>query len=234
MRQSEMTPDQREAKRLYDRKAKQRQRQKQKEERLRSVIPNAWDYAMPDQQQERLDEYTLGVTKTIAAELGLKKLSEKDLYIVDGVASVLFGLETGITQVVNDPEGILVGGHFPDAAASETIEHVHRFPQILQSATFSDLYVKFLHQVVKWAKRNELYADREHIRELKQEIAGDYVLTPLPEPKPEPPKTIDEPLPSMAEILERGRIELLTRWQPQDPNISPDAQRYLDHGPTRR
>lgn len=238
MKLSEMTQEQQVAKRKYDREAKQRSRAKERQEKERLAIPNARDYVMPEQQQKKLTEYSDQVAKTIQTDLGLEELARPDAYIVDAVACVTLGLENNFPQIVNNPEGMLVGGWFPDAAASETIEHVHRFPDLLNSPTFTELYKKFLQAVAKWAKRNEQYADREYIQELKQEIAGEYILPPpLPEPKPEPPKTTEQPLPSMAEILERGRIELLNRIQPEsqsphtrvhDPNIAPDARRYLD------
>jgi hypothetical protein len=237
MKLSEMTPEQQAAKRKYDREAKQRSRAKEKQEREKLAIPNARDYVMPQSQQERLDEHIRLITKTIQAELNLETLLEPDAYIVTAVGCVSFGLENNFVQIVNDPEGMLVGGSwFPDAAVSEAIEHVHRFPHILQSTVFANLYNRFLQAVAKWAKKNEQYADREYIHELKQEMAGTYALRPLPEPPKPEPKIQEEPLPSTAEILERGRIKLLDQLQSQsesqsrvrDPNIAPDAQRYLE------
>jgi hypothetical protein len=234
MKLSEMNPEQR---REYNRNAKRQQRAKEEAERMRSMVPLARDYMMPESQQKKLTEYSHGLQKTIAADLNLETLPGPDMYIVDAVASVLFGLENSVTQIVNDPVGVIVCGWFPDAAASEAIEHVHRFPKILQSTTFSDLYNKFLHQVARWIKKNEKYSSPEFVRDIKAGIAGTYVLPPLPEPRPEPPKIPEIPAPSFLEVLEQGRIRLLTELQEirvQNPNVSPEAQRYLDHGPTRR
>src|SRR6267378_2317856 len=228
MKLSEMTSEQQEEKRKYDREAKQHQRAKEKTERMLRIIPNARDYRMPEEQQNKLGQHTHIVTKTVAAELGVEKLSDPDQYITAGVASVVFGLENQVTQIVYQPNGMLVGGWFPDAAASEAIEHVHRFPSLLQSTTFTDLYSKFLQAVVKWSKKNEQCSTHEFIQEIQAEIGGEYVLPqllelPKAEPKPEAP-----PVPSDAETLKRGRIQLLNQLSVQDPNLSPDARRYLD------
>jgi hypothetical protein len=231
MKLSEMSPEKR---REYNRNAKRQQRAKEKAERMRSMIPLARDYVMSEPEQKQLTEYSDQVAKTIQAELD--ELSEKDVYIITGVTSVLFGLENALTQIVNDPVGIIVGGWFPDAAAAEAIEHVHRFPRLVQSTVFTDLYIKFLNEVAKWIKRNEEYSSPEFVQDVKSEIAGTYVLPPLPEPKLEPPKIQEPPVPSFAEVLEQGRIRLLTELQEirvQEPNVSPEAQRYLMNGPRR-
>jgi hypothetical protein len=228
MKLREMPPEQR---REYNRNAKRQQRAKEEAERQRSMIPLARDYVMPEQQQKKVDQYTDQVARTIQADLGVEELAKPDAYIVEAVASVLFGLENNFAQIVNDPVGIIVCGWFPDSAASETIEHVHRFPQILQSTTFSDLYARFLNQVAKWTKKNEQYASPEFVQDIKAEIDGKYVIRPLLELKPEPPKIPESPVPSFAEILEQGRIRLLTELEKirvQDPNVSQEACRYLD------
>ena len=175
MKLKEMTPEQQEAKRKYDREAKRRQRDRQKQDKERLNIPNARDYVMPEPQQKQLDEYTRSVMTAVAADLNLEKLTDPDEYIITGVSCVLFGMDHQFTQVVDNPSGMLVGGWFPDATASEAIKHGHRFPSLLRSSTFSDLYWKLLHAVVKWSKENEQYATREFIQEVEAEIAGAYV-----------------------------------------------------------
>jgi hypothetical protein len=219
-----------EEKRKYDREAKQRSRAKQRAEHMRNMIPLARNYVMPDEQETKLAEYALNVTKRVRADLGMEKISEQDSYIVDAVACVLLGLENNFTQIVHAPFGMVVGGWFPDAAASEAIEHVHRFPSLLQSTTFADLYRNFLHAVVKWSKQHEHYSTPEFIQEVQAEIGGTYVLPPLPElPKAEPKKIQEAPsVPSDPEILERGRMQLSNQLSVQDPNLSPDARRFLD------
>ena len=173
MKPSEMNEEQR---REYNRIAKQRQRDRQKQEKERLNIPNARDYVMPEHQQKQLNEYTRSVMTAIATDLNLEKLTDPDEYIITGVSCVLFGIKHQFTQVVDDPSGMLVGGWFPDATASEAIKHVHRFPSLLGSSTFADLYWKFLHTVVKWSKENEQYVTPEFIQEVEAEIAGPYVL----------------------------------------------------------
>ena len=172
MRFSEMSPKQ---KREYNRLAKQRQRAKARADRTLRIIPNARDYAMPESQKQELSQRCETIKNTVAAELGVEKLSYQEEYIVDAVASVLFGLENNITQIVQNPSGMLVGGWFPDSAASQAIEHVHGFPHLFGSATFVDLYRKFLHAVAEWSKKNEQYSISEFIQEIKAEIAGEYV-----------------------------------------------------------
>src|SRR5882762_1350407 len=113
----EMTPEQQEEKRKYDREAKQRSRAKEKAERLRSMVPLARDYVMPEEQQKKLSQYSQGIQKAVQADL--KSLSCMDEYIVEAVACVLYGLQHQFTQIVHGPSGMLVGGWFPDAAASE-------------------------------------------------------------------------------------------------------------------
>jgi hypothetical protein len=210
----EPNEEQRAAKREYDRLAKQKSRAKAKLERERLAIPNAHDYVLPDQHKKRLEEYSQELQKAIAADLGVKELAEPDEYIVAAVVCVSFGLENSICQVVYDPEGVLVGGWFPDAAASEAIEHVHRFPLLLSSTVFADLYNRFLKAVLNWSKKNEQYSTREFIRDLTAELAGTYVLPPRPEiPKAEPNKIPIAPTVSDEEILEQGRLRLLAHLQ---------------------
>ena len=107
MKLKEMTPEQQEAKRKYDREAKRRQRDRQKQEKERLNIPNARDYMVPEHQQKQLDEYTRSVMTAIAADLNLEKLTDPDEYIITGVSCVLFGMERQFAQVVDNPSGML-------------------------------------------------------------------------------------------------------------------------------
>ena len=229
MKLSDMTPEQQEQKRQYDREAKQRSRAKVRAEHMRCMIPLARNYKLPEEQQKKLSQYSRDITKAVQAELNLEKLLGTDEYIVDAVACVLLGLENNFTQTVSQPDGMLIGGWFPDAAASEAIQHVHRFPRLLQSTVFADLYSKFIKSVAKWTTKNEHYSEREFVQDINREVAGTYVLRPLPELRRQEPNKIQaSSVPSDAEILEQGRIQLLNRLSVQDPNLSPDARRYLD------
>jgi hypothetical protein len=233
MRISDMTPEQR---REYNKSAKRKQRNQQKAEVLRRIIPRAKDFHMPDLDRRNVEAYSAQIVTAIQTELAQGKLSERDEYIVDAVACVMSGFENDFVQVVHDPSGMLVGGHFPDAVGADAVEYVHRFPELMKSKTFNELYNRFLREVVKWAKKNQQYVDAEFIQQMKAELVGTYQLSPLRD-IPKPDKPMEEPLPSMAEILERGRIELLRRIyhdaqsphaRVHDPNMAPDARRYLD------
>jgi hypothetical protein len=229
MEPRERTPEQRK----YDREAKQRSRAKEKAERLRSMVPLARNYKIPEEQQKKFSQYSRDITKAVQADLNLEKLLGTDEYIVDAVACVLLGLENNFTQTVSQPDGMLIGGWFPDAAASETIQHVHRFPRLLQSTVFADLYSKFIKSVAKWTTKNEHYSEREFVQDINREVAGTYVLRPLPEPKPEPKKIPEVPsVPSDVEILKEGRIklshQLQTQFRIQDPTVPKDALKYLN------
>jgi hypothetical protein len=218
--------------REYNREAKKRERDRDRQEKEKLAIPNARDYRMPEAQQQALRKHAQDTAKTIATELALNKLSQQDGYIADGVVCVLFGLEKGFTQKVNEPFGVLVCGYFPDSAASTTIEYVHRCPNLLQSTTFAELYKTFLHAVVKWNNQTHgAYSTPEVITDCKAEIAGRYIpkirnlpVVPAPGPvelpadAPSAPK-LGTPLPT--ETFEH----FVERTASND--IPPDALRYL-------
>jgi hypothetical protein len=225
MKLSEMSIEQR---REYNKKIKSQSRERQRQEQLTKQIPNFDDYQMPESQQRRLSDHTEAVLKSIRLETAV---TDRDEWIIDSVARVLFGLENDVKQKVNDPSGLLVGGSFPDAAWSIAIEHVHRFPAILKSTTFADLYQKFLGQVLKWNNQTHAaYSAPELVEVLKAEIAGTYVLPTLAPPEPQvPPAPIEPPAnaPGDDEIRELGRVQLLSQLG-LDSNIPQDARRYLE------
>ena len=231
MKIAEMTPEQL---REYNRESKKRQRGREKQEKERLAIPDASDFKLPDYQVKALRKHARDLTRTIRQDIPVTK---QDEYIVDGVACVLFGLEKDFTQEIHKPFGMLVGGYFPDAMASEAIAHVHRFPGLLQSTTFAAQYSKFLQEVVEWSRKTRSYSTPEFIQDVKAELAGEYVLKfseaklqpkmePLTETKPEPPVPSDE------EIRERGRAQLLNQLRIQnDLSIPLDARHFLDGVP---
>jgi hypothetical protein len=229
-----MTPEER---REYDKNAKRKQRNQEKAEILRRIVPRAKDFQLPELHRKKLEAHSAEIVAAIQTELTQEKLSAQSEYIVDAVSCVMFGIENNFVQVVHDPPGVLVGGHFPDAVGADAVEYVHRFPELLKSKTFAELYQRFLRAVANWAKKNEQYATVEFIQEIKAELAGTYQLPPLRNIPKSKIQQAEEPLPSMAEMLERGRIELLRRLysDPQslharvhDPNMAHAAQRYLD------
>jgi hypothetical protein len=220
----DMTPEE---KTEYNRLQKRESRERERQEQLAKRIPNSRDYELPQVQQRTLSEHSRNIQATINTELG----KVVDEYVVDAVACVLFGFENNFTQKVSEPFGVLVGGYFPDAAASTTIESVHRFPMLLQSATFADLYQKFLSQIAKWNNQTHgAYSTLELIADLNRELAGTYV---LPSPASTPVVPAPVPIESSAsapgasdkDIRERGREQLLRQL---DPSIPPVARRYPD------
>ena len=233
MRISEMTSEEQDRVRKYNREAKKRERDRDRQDKEKSASL----YELPEAQQKALRKHAQDTANTITADFGLEKLPRPDGYIVDGVASVLCGLEKNFTQKVHNPPGILVGGYFPDAMASEAIEHVHRFPHLLNSVTFATLYDKFLQAVVKWSKKADDYATPEFVQDVKAELAGTYVLPRLPEiPKPEPepvrevkPEKLVDPCgtPSPEEQAEFHAQHLLGNSVRE---LDDAARRFLIHG----
>ena len=176
MENTNTTPEQQEAKRKYAREAKQRSRERQKQERLALQIPAAFEYQLPRTKLDQLSENSRQITATIAAEI---TLTTEDERMVSMMADVLLGYEKQWTQQVHSPHAVLYAGHFSDAAASEVIEHVHRFPASLESQTFADLYQKFLKTACKLS-RNTTWFDLNFAREIESEINGTYALPPAP------------------------------------------------------
>ncbi len=170
----EMTSDER---RAYNKESKRRQRDKERAGRLAVRIPIANEYEMPTSDQQAIFEHGESVLRSVQAEVSVTKTDQE---IVESIASVQFGFENDLVQKVVGPTGMLVGGYFPEAVAHRAIEHVHRFPNILQSRTFRVMYDKVLQQVVRWAEAKITYASQEYIADVKSELAGKYVLPTLP------------------------------------------------------
>jgi hypothetical protein len=83
------------------------------------------------------------------------------------------------------------GGHYPDAVASTAIEHVHRFPSLLGSATFKTMYEKLLRAVVAWdGKYQHRFSSPDLMGDIRSELDGTYVLKTPAVPVPAtPPST---------------------------------------------
>jgi hypothetical protein len=167
-------------KRDYNRFAKKRQRAKEKAaseakgEALRT--PDAWSYQLPLYRQAQLEKLIAETMTKISEETDIQgyAVTELDTFVIDAIVSVKFGFENSIgPKVVTKPDGMFVGGKFPDAAASNAIEHIHRFPNILQSKTFAQMYWTFLELVHKWSrvKKNEQYADVDFMRDINAELS---------------------------------------------------------------
>jgi len=152
-------------------KEEQRRQSRERQQRFRDKkrIPDFWDYEMPVAQVQALDAYAKEVSEKVGLDLG--RLGKNDDFILDGVARVTLALESNWTQLVQNPTGILAGGYFADAHASEAIRHV-RQSRLLDSLTFAELHRRFLEAVVRFFdKADEHYMTREYIVEAKQELA---------------------------------------------------------------
>jgi hypothetical protein len=72
---------------------------------------------------------------------------------------------------------MLVGGHHPDVVANTAIAHVHRFPSLLDSATFKTMYEELLRAVLPWdGKYQHRYSSLKLTADLRAELGGTYVL----------------------------------------------------------
>jgi hypothetical protein len=219
MKLKEMTPEQR---REYNRVQKQQQRDREREVAAARRIPNANDFEMPEAKQKLLDQHSSDILKTVQAELPDHKFATQNEYVVEATAHVLFGLENNVVQKVVNPHGMLVGGHYPDAVASAAIEHVHRFPSLLGSATAKTMYEKLLRAVVAWdGKYQHRFSSPDLMGDIRSELDGTYVLktpaVPVPATPPSSVKpadvtpTSDEQL--ERKMLERSRAQLLSVYK---------------------
>jgi hypothetical protein len=159
--------------------------------------------------------------KLVQAELPDHKFATQDEYVVEAVVHVQFGLENNIIQKVVGPHGMLVGGHYPDAVTSTAIKHVHRFPNLLDSATFKTMYEKLLPAVKAWdGKFNHHYSSPELMADVRAELDGTYVLN-LPAASvaatPPVPVKASDTAPSDEQLerkmLERSRAQLLSVYK---------------------
>lgn len=151
-----------------EQRRKNRDRQQRFRDKKKSPIPDAWDYEMPRAQLEQLNAYSKSVLAQITAELG--KLGKNDDYIVRGAACTVLALENKWTQAVQNPEGILAGNFFPDAIASEAIQHL-RNSRLLESPAFTELYKRFLQAVATFCDNTDVrFIDPGFASEIKAEI----------------------------------------------------------------
>ena len=229
MKLKEMTPEQR---REYNRVQKQQQRDREREEAAAKRIPNVNDFKMPEVKQKELDQHSSGILKTVRAELPDHKFATQDEFVVEATAHVLFGLENNIVQKVVNPHGMLVGGHYPDAVASTAIAHVHRFPSLLDSATFKTMYDKLLPAVKAWdGKFNHAYSSPELMADIRAALDGTYVLKTATAPIAATPPSSVNPADTTPndEQLERKMLER-SRAQSTLNGVPPAAMRFLEHG----
>jgi hypothetical protein len=210
--------------RAYNVLAKRKSREKEKQARLAAMIPNARDYVLPETEVADILEFTRDTENAIRAEL--PELTEQDTLQITGLCSVLRGLEKNYTRNVTNPSGVLVGGYFPEAVGAGLVEHVHRYPGVLESPLFKKLYDTLLREILRWSKRNRASVTPELIADIQSEISGSYTLPPAPQilkaPEPAPPEPTS---PSFTQAVEQSQIRMLERLQ---GNLSPEAQSYLN------
>ena len=162
MRIADLPVDEQEARRTYNREAKQRSREKQKT----AEIPTAdewWDQLWASEGCARMRTYMKESSKKIAEELGRKLTSEEEA--VDYVLSVSFAFQNGLTKQTT--EGVLAGYLFPDAVGGLIVSS-NRTHDLERSPTFSKIYRVLLAQLdKKFGSNND-----KHSRAIKQEIAA--------------------------------------------------------------
>jgi hypothetical protein len=122
---------------------------------------------------------------------------------------------------------MLAGGHYPDVVASTAIEHVHRFPSLLGSATFKTMYDKLLPAVKAWdGKFDHRYSSHELMADIRAELDGNYILKPKYTPAAPPPGVPEVPAEARSvKTQPRGRVRLTRQLYPY---LSTEAQRHLD------
>jgi hypothetical protein len=219
MKITDMTPEQAERKRAYDREAKQRSRAAKKEAERIAQIPTADQAAEsfraehPERVKE-LDAYVQEFGSKVSEELGRLLETTAEDFVIDRVARCLLGLKRGWLQRVQIGAvvGELAGGMYCADACGDMVEDANRFG-LRKSPTFDSAYIELLELVVK--RYGKFIPISPDIQIARSELTGEYKLPEPPEPpKPQPEPSPEEIVPTTAEILERGRIELLNRIQP--------------------
>jgi hypothetical protein len=209
----------------YNLNRKQESRERERQDSLANSIPTYKEYTLPETQAKALEKYADEIVKLVQSELNVKAP-----WILEPIAECLFGFEKNYLQKVQ--EGMLIGGHFPDAMASTAVEYVHKIPNLLESPTFKLLYEKFLQAVLKWdGKYQYRYSSPELMADVRAELAGNYVLR-IPAPVPAAPTPaipeVSQMQPGDEEIectaLTNGRAQTIQ----QVYGASAEALRYLN------
>ena len=147
---------------------------------------NADDYVMPEAHSKALAQYAAETVQQVQSEL-TEKLTNEDLYVLESVAETMLGLEQNWSRKVQNPHGVLIGGHFCDEIGSAAVEHTHRFPRYLGSATFRQMYQKFLPAVAAWSEKHREYSSPELMADVLAELDGKYILKSKYTPAAPPP-----------------------------------------------
>jgi hypothetical protein len=221
---AEMTPEER---RAYNAQSKRKSRDKEKQERLAAMVPAYADFRLPDTQREQLTENARQMIDQIATELS--QLTFEDRRVIEMASDVLLSHEKAWAKEVHSPYGLLYGRYFVDGAASEIIEHIHRFPNLLESPTLTALYQKFLKTVRKLSRNS--WFDPNFAKQIESEFDGTYELPGAPDipkvPTPAEPQpgVLNFAAKQIESVSELSRARLLDRLK---ENLSPEQQHYLD------
>jgi hypothetical protein len=201
-------------------------KQNEREERGLAKKPDASDYVSP--HADTLAKHAAETLANIRQELPDKKLTMDDAMVIEGIAETMLGLGNSWTKKVTlgkDPTvQLLVGGHFVDAIGSAAVERVHQAPHLLLSTTFAAMYQKFLPMVIDWASKNKQYSSDDLIRDVREGVAGTYILktkTAVATPPYPAEVSADEP------GVQLPPPQRITRQRPC-PYIDDAAQRFLD------
>jgi hypothetical protein len=178
-RMSELTPQEQEERRRYNRDSKKRSREREKQEREAVEKLTAHEYCdvffgSPD--YARMREYKKDTVKKITNELGTD-LDGQATEVVHYVLSASFGFENRIMRQVTDPIGLMVGGVFPDVIGRQIVAGTHKY-NLERSTTFSNIY-RHLLRILDLRFGKQLSQDpieKQAALDVKAELAGTYVL----------------------------------------------------------
>ena len=216
MKVSEMSEEQRAAKRKYDREQKATNRAAKKEAEKRAQILTADEAAESfaaehPERVKQLDQYVKEFAAAVSKELGRPFDSIAEQYVTDRVCRSLVGLQRGWIAKCQSPGGdpatgeLIAGSYFSDVC-SDMIEDAHRYG-LRQSPSFDSAYLELLELVVKRYGKVPVSFD---VQIAKAELAGTYTLPEPPEtPAPEPQHVTELGVPGTAEILFSARQKLL-------------------------
>ena len=234
-RMDELTPQE---KKRYDKLAKRKQRAKDlvkaEEARLEALVPEAFSYKMA---AYRIAQLEIILADTIIAIAAQHQLSGLDEECIDRLVRGTFGFENKIFKEVQcqGGYGVFCGGVFPDFVAANSVEHCHKYPEMLrESPTFAGLYRDFLELTAAWFKTPAglKHGDPGFRRTVELALQGKYVL-PV-----KPPKMISEVIPEKEqpavpgypEILYRQGVQTMNQIEAQERGLSEAARRYLNGG----
>jgi hypothetical protein len=232
MRISEMTPEQQAARREYNREQKRKSRANHKAAAYTPTADEWFDSFPTSEHYEELKSYAKRFEETVAEELGREVKDPRfplgyispEAETAELVAWTLFSFKKNLIKRVDTPSGEVFGGmYFADVLGSGIVARTHRFnPEASQ--TYSTAY----RELLLLLDRRYGKEPTQHARDIKAEIAGEYLL--LPEAKPEPKEPTEqakpEPKPEIpTPVAEPVHIENM--WAQINRDLDEQARRYL-------